>query len=92
MLLTASNGISLGEAMGNPLSRLDSHGLSIQGVRDVLRDTYAFWLRVGQVIVLCSIQHVTHHVIGQVSGHVPGHVAQKGVGGHVRASQDHVVG
>ena len=70
----------------------------------MLRDLYAFWLRVGQVIVsgqvivfdhvvvLCSIQHVTHHVIGQVSGHVLGHVAQKGVGGHVRASQDHVVG
>ena len=44
------------------------------------------------VIVLCSIQHMTHHVIGQVSGHVLGHVAQKGVGGHVRVSQDHVVG
>ena len=62
------------------------------------RDTYAFWLHVGQVImfghviVLCSIQHVTHHVIGQVSGPVLGHVAQKGVGGHVRVSQDHVVG
>ena len=43
-------------------------------------DTYAFWLRVGQVIVsdhvivLCLIQHVTYHVIGQVSGHVLGHV------------------
>ena len=46
----------------------------------------------GQVIVLCSIQHVTHHVIGQVSGHVLGHVVQKGVGGHVRVSQNHVVG
>ena len=48
------------------------------------------------VIMLCPIQHVTHHVIGQVSGHVAGHMAghmaQKGVGGHVRASQDHVVG
>ena len=44
------------------------------------------------VIVLCSIQHVTRHVIGQVSGHVLGHVVQKGVGGHVRVSQDHVVG
>ena len=58
---------------------------------------YTFWLRVGQVIVsyhvivLCLIQHVTCHVIGQVSGHVLGHVAQKGVGGHVRVSQDHVV-
>ena len=62
------------------------------------RNTYAFWLRVGQVIVfghmivLCSIQHGTRHVIGQVSGHVLGHVPQKGVGGHVRVSQDHVVG
>ena len=62
------------------------------------RDAYAFWLCVGQVIVsdyvimLCSIQHMTHHVIGQVSGHVLGHVSQKGVGGHVRVSQDHVVG
>ena len=62
------------------------------------RDTYAFGLRVGQVIVsdhvivLCLIQHVTHHVIGQVSGHVLGHVPPKGVGGHVRVSQDHVVG
>ena len=62
------------------------------------RDTYAFWLRMGQVIVsdhvivLCSIQHVAHHVIGQVSGHVLGHVPRKGVGGHVRVSQDHVVG
>ena len=46
----------------------------------------------GQVIVLCLRQHMTHHVIGQVSGHVLGHVAQKGVGGHVRVSQDHVVG
>ena len=44
------------------------------------------------VIVLCLIQHMTRHVIGHVSGHVLGHVAQKGVGGHVRASQDHVVG
>ena len=62
------------------------------------RDLYTFWLRVGQVIVsgqvimLCSTQHVTRHVIGQVSGHVLGHVTQKGVGGHVRVSQDHVVG
>ena len=61
-------------------------------------DAYAFWLRVGQVIVsdhvivLCSIQHVTHHVIGQVSGHVLGHVPPKGVGDHVRVSQDHEVG
>ena len=27
MLLIASNGISLGEVMGNPLLRLDSYGL-----------------------------------------------------------------
>ena len=46
----------------------------------------------GHVIVLCSIQHVTRHMIGQVSGHVLGHVAQKGVGGHVRISQGHMVG
>ena len=45
----------------------------------------------GHMIVLCSIQHVTHHVICQVSGHVLGHVVQKGVGGHVRVSQDHMV-
>ena len=71
MLLIASNGISLGEAMGNPLSRLDSHARSSTlGVGDMSHDTYAFWLRVGQVImfghviVLCSIQHVTRHVIG----------------------------
>ena len=63
-----------------------------------MHDTYAFWLRVGQVImfghvtVLCWIQHVTRHVIGQVSSHMLGHVAQKGAGGHVRVSQDHVVG
>ena len=56
-----------------------------------------FWLHVGQVIVsdhvtvLCLIQHVTYHVIGPVSGPVLGHVPQKGVGGHVRVSQDHVV-
>ena len=62
------------------------------------RDTYAFWLHVGQVIVsdhvtvLCLVQHVMGHMIGQVSGHVLGHVAQKGVGGHVMVSQDHVVG
>ena len=61
-------------------------------------DTYAFWLRMGQVIVfgqvivLCLIQHVTCHVIGQVSGHVLGHMAQKGVGGYMRVSQGHVVG
>ena len=46
----------------------------------------------GHMIVLCSIQHVTRHVMGQVSGHVLGHVAQKGVGGHMGVSQDHVVG
>ena len=46
----------------------------------------------GHVIVLCSIQHMTCHVMGQVSGHVLGHVAQKGVGGYIRVSQDHVVG
>ena len=63
----------------------------------MVRDTYMFWLHVGQVIVfgqvivLCLIQHVTRHVIGQVSGHVLGHVAKKGVGGYVRVSQDHVV-
>ena len=70
----------------------------MHGVRDVSRDTYAFWLRVRQVIVsdhvivLCLIQHVARHVMGQVSGHVLGHMAQKGVGGYVRVSQDHVVG
>ena len=47
------------------------------------RGMYMFWLHIGQVIVsdhvimLCLIQHVTHHVIGQVSGHVLGHMAQK---------------
>jgi hypothetical protein len=43
------------------------------------------------MVILYSIQHVTHYVMGQVSGQVLGHVAQKGVGGHVRVSQGHVV-
>ena len=53
---------------------------------------YAFCLHVGQMIMLCSIQHVTHHVMGQVSGHMLGHVPQERVGGHMRVSQGHVVG
>ena len=63
----------------------------------IVTDTYMSGLCVGHmimsghVIVLCLIQHVTHHMIGQVSGHMFGHVAKKGLGGHVRVSQGHVV-
>ena len=63
----------------------------------MLCDMYAYWLGIGQVIVsghvivLCSIQHVTRHMIGQVPGQVLGHMAWKEVGGHMRVSQDHVV-